>query len=126
METANQLIPAESQDPSTPSLLNTWPDYLGRYLQHLAVTGYTAQSRYHSQRYLQDFIAWAQPRGIGSPQSVSEQVFERYLVYLHQYRKSNGAPLAPNGQRCKIVPLRGFFQWCPQEPAAAPGPYGRL
>jgi integrase/recombinase XerD len=51
-------------------------------------------------------------------------VLERYQRWLYHYRKQDGAPLSVNGQRCKLVPLRGFFRWLtrsaeiPANPAA--------
>jgi len=82
-----------------------------RYLEALAVKGYTEQGRYNAERYLRDFIAWADVRSVTHPQHVTHAVLERYQHGLHYYRKKDGAPLAVASQRSKLVPLRGFFKW---------------
>ena len=82
-----------------------------RYLEHLAVRGYTEQGRYNVERYLRDFIGWADARSIAHAQYVTHSVLERYQRWLHHYRKKNGAPLSIASQRAKLVPLRGFFKW---------------
>lgn len=97
---------------------------LRRYLEHLGVRGYRPQGMATAERYIRDFIAWADERGVTHPQQVSRQVLERYQRHLYHHRKKDGSPLSVNGQRCKLVPLRGFFRWLtkvaeiPANPAA--------
>ena len=82
-----------------------------RYLEHRALIGCTAQGRLNTERYIRDFIIWADARSVTHPQHVSHAVLERYQRWLYYYRKEDGAPLAPSSLRSKIVPLRGFFKW---------------
>lgn len=82
-----------------------------RYLEHLAIKGYTQQGRISAERYIRDFIAWADARSVTHPQHVTHAVLERYQRWLHYYRKKDGAALAVASQRGKLVPLRGFFKW---------------
>ncbi|TCS37744.1 integrase/recombinase XerD [Paucimonas lemoignei] len=82
-----------------------------RYLEHLAVKGYTEQGRWGAERYIRDFIDWADARSVTHPQHVTRSVLERYQRWLHHYRKKDGAPLSIASQRSKLVPLRGFFKW---------------
>jgi integrase/recombinase XerD len=95
-----------------------------RYLDHLAVKGYTDYGRYNVERYLREFIAWADVRAVTHPQMVSRAVLERYQRSLVHYRKKDGNPLSAASQRSKLVPLRGFFKWLtrrgeiPANPAA--------
>ena len=95
-----------------------------RYVENLAIKGYTQQGRVSAERYLRDFIGWADARSVTHPQHVTHAVLERYQRFLHYYRKKNGAPLAVASQRSKLVPLRGFFKWLtrsgelPANPAA--------
>jgi integrase/recombinase XerD len=97
---------------------------LRRYLEHLGTRGYRPQGMATAERYIRDFIAWADERGVTHPAQVSRQVIERYQRWLYHYRKKDGAPLSVAGQRCKLVPLRGFFRWLtrageiPANPAA--------
>ena len=95
-----------------------------RYLEHLGTRGYRPMGMATAERYIRDFIAWADERGVTHPSQVSRQVLERYQRWLYHYRKRDGAPLSVAGQRCKLVPLRGFFRWLtktaeiPANPAA--------
>lgn len=84
---------------------------LHRYLEHLGVKGYTPMGRHNAERYIREFIVWADARGVTHPQQVSRAVLERYQRWLHHYRKADGEPLAVASRRSKIVPLRGFFKW---------------
>lgn len=95
-----------------------------RYLEHLGTRGYRPMGMATAERYIRDFIAWADERGVTHPSQVSRQVLERYQRWLYHYRKRDGSPLSVAGQRCKLVPLRGFFRWLtktaeiPANPAA--------
>lgn len=82
-----------------------------RYIEHLGTRGYRPSGIATAERYLRDFILWTDERGVTHPQQVSRQVIERYQRWLYHYRKANGEPLSVAGQRCKLVPLRGFFRW---------------
>jgi integrase/recombinase XerD len=97
---------------------------LNRYLEHLGTRGYRPMGIATAQRYIRDFIDWCQERGVVHPSQVSRQVVERYQRWLYHYRKKDGTPLSIAGQRCKLVPLRGYFRWLtrqgeiPANPAA--------
>jgi integrase/recombinase XerD len=97
---------------------------LHRYIEHLGTRGYRPQGMATAERYIRDFIAWAGERGVTHPSQVSRQVIERYQRWLYHYRKRDGEPLSIAGQRCKLVPLRGWFKWLtrrgeiPANPAA--------
>jgi integrase/recombinase XerD len=82
-----------------------------RYLEHLGVRGYRAQGMDTAERYIRDFIGWADERGVTHPSQVTRPVLERYQRWLYHYRKRNGEPLSIASQRAKIVPLKGFFKW---------------
>jgi len=95
-----------------------------RFVEHRAVQGSTESGLYSIERYLRDFIDWADARSVTHPEHVSQAVLERYQRYLHYYRKKDGAALSIASRRAKIVPLRGFFKWLtrtgqiPANPAA--------
>lgn len=95
-----------------------------RYVEHRAIQGSTEQSLFGTERYIRDFIAWADARAITHPQHVSRAVLERYQRFLYHYRKKDGAPLSVASQRAKLVPVRGWFKWLtrsgviPANPAA--------
>jgi len=96
---------------SQPHAVHGLPAALHRYLEHLAVKGYTVQGRGNVERYVRDFIVWADARSVTHPQHVTRSVLERYQRWLYYYRKKDGAALAIASQRSKLVPLRGFFKW---------------
>src|SRR5437870_4502809 len=75
-----------------------------RYLEHLGVKGYTEQGRYGVERYVRDFIEWADERGVTHPTQVSRAVLERYQRFLFHYRKKDGEPLSVSSRRSKITP----------------------
>ena len=109
---------------STPGDLQGLTAALNRYLEHLGTRGYRPMGIATAQRYIRDFIGWCQERGVNHPSQVSRQVVERYQRWLYHYRKKDGTPLSIAGQRCKLVPLRGYFRWLtrqgeiPANPAA--------
>ena len=82
-----------------------------RFLEHKAVIGSTEAGLFSAERYIRDFIIWADERSVTHPQHVSRPVLERYQRWLHHYRKKDGAPLSIASQRAKLVPLRAWFKW---------------
>lgn len=95
-----------------------------RFIEHRSVLGATEASLYNLERYIRDFMVWADERAVTHPQQVTQAVLERYQRWLYHYRKANGAPLSISSRRGKIVPLRVFFKWLtrtgeiPANPAA--------
>ena len=95
-----------------------------RFIEHRAVQGSTESGLYSIERYLRDFIDWADARSVTHPEHVSQAILERYQRYLYYYRKKDGAALSVASRRAKIVPLRSFFKWLtrtgqiPANPAA--------
>jgi integrase/recombinase XerD len=82
-----------------------------RFIEYRAVVGSTESGLYSSERYIRDFIAWADARAVSHPEHVSQAVLERYQRWLHHYRKKDGAPLSVSSRRSKITPLKSFFKW---------------
>lgn len=82
-----------------------------RFLEHRGIIGSTESSLYNLERYIRDFIAWADARSVTYPEHVSQAVLERYQRHLYYYRKKDGAALSIASRRAKIVPLRSFFKW---------------
>jgi site-specific recombinase XerD len=97
-----------------------------RYLEYLAVRGYTDQGRYNVERYIRDFIGWADARSVTHPQHVTHSVLERYHRALHYHRKKDGASLSITSQRAKLVPLRGLFKWLTRSGELSANPASEL
>jgi integrase/recombinase XerD len=97
-----------------------------RYVEHRAMLGSTELGLYSIERYLRDFIAWCDERSVTHPQHVSRAVLERYQRWLYHYRKADGAPLSVASQRCKLVPLRGWFKWLTRSGAIPANPAADL
>lgn len=116
--------PRDAHGPRSPQAALGLTAAMHRYLEALGVKGYRPMGIATAGRYVLDFIGWAEERGVGHPSQVSRAVLERYQRWLHHYRKKDGMPLSIAGQRCKLVPLRGFFKWLtrvgeiPANPAA--------
>jgi integrase/recombinase XerD len=103
--------PNDARGPRSPQAALGLTAAMHRYLQALGVKGYRPMGIATAERYIRDFIAWAEVRGLSHPSQVSRAVLERYQRFLFHYRKKDGMPLSISGQRCKLVPLRGFFKW---------------
>ena len=82
-----------------------------RFIEYRGMMGGTESSLYSLERYIRDFISWADARSVTHPQHVTHSVLERYQRALYYYRKKDGAPLSVASQRAKLVPLRSFFKW---------------
>ena len=95
-----------------------------RFIEHRAVLGATETSLRNTERYLRDFIEWADARSVTHPEHVTMAVLERYQRWLYYYRKHDGMPLSVVSQRAKVMPLRALFKWLtrtgqlPANPAA--------
>jgi integrase/recombinase XerD len=95
-----------------------------RFIEHRGIKGATESSLYNLERYIRDFIGWADERAVTHPEHVTQAVLERYQRWLYHYRKADGAPLSVASRRGKLVPLRAFFKWLtrsgqiPANPAA--------
>lgn len=95
-----------------------------RFIEYRAVIGCTESGLYSAERYIRDFIVWADARSVTHPQHVTQAVLERYQRWLYHYRKKDGAPLSVASRRSKITPLKSFFKWLtrtgqlPANPAA--------
>ena len=124
---------ARSSDPSRPRFGKQVGDprdarglyaAMRRFIEHRGVQGATDSSLYNLERYIRDFIGWADERAVTHPEHVTQAVLERYQRWLYHYRKADGAPLSVASRRGKLVPLRAFFKWLtrsgqiPANPAA--------
>ena len=86
-------------------------DLLARFVEYTKVQNYSPRTVQHRHDYISVFIAWADQRGLSSPNEVTKPVLERYKTFLHNYRKRNGDPLSIRSQVIQLIQLRAWFKW---------------
>src|SRR5580704_11459953 len=97
---------------------------LDKYLQHLAVKGFSESTLRVRRVHMEMFLKWCRRNGISAPSRVTRTSLESYQRYLFQYRKKDGQPLAVASQHSRLAPLKVWFRWLtqreyiPQDPAA--------
>jgi integrase/recombinase XerD len=81
------------------------------FLEWMRMRNYSEQTVIHRERYLRDFIAWLEIRGVLRPSEVNRPILERYQRHLYHYRKQNGQPLSFRTQLHYLIPVRQLFKW---------------
>jgi integrase/recombinase XerD len=95
-----------------------------KYLQHLAVKGFSESTLRVRRIYMNMFLSWCRKSRITAPTKVTRASLESYQRYLFQYRKKDGQPLAVASQHSRLAPLKVWFKWLTyrkyigQDPAA--------
>jgi len=95
-----------------------------RYLQYLAVKGFTESTLRVRRVHMEMFLTWCRRSRITAPTQVTRTSLESYQRYLFHYRKKDGQPLAVASQHSRLAPLKVWFKWLthrkyiPQDPAA--------
>lgn len=57
------------------------------------------------------FLSWCRKRGIATSARVTRTLLETYQLFLFQYRKKDGQPLAVASQHSRLAPLKVWFNW---------------
>jgi integrase/recombinase XerD len=97
---------------------------LDKYLQHLAVKGFSESTLRVRRIYMNMFLSWCKRSRITAPTKVTRTSLESYQRYLFNYRKKDGQPLAVASQHSRLAPLKVWFKWLThrkyigQDPAA--------
>jgi integrase/recombinase XerD len=97
---------------------------LDKYLQHLAVKGFSESTLRVRRVHMEMFLSWCRRSRITTPIQVTQTSLESYQRYLFHYRKKDGQPLAVASQHSRLAPLKVWFKWStyrkyiPQDPAA--------
>ncbi|MFC5491364.1 site-specific tyrosine recombinase XerC [Dokdonella soli] len=106
---------------SAPDSMAAW---MRRYLDALAVQGYSEDLLRARRQTLAVFLEWCGDRGLARPAEITLPILERYQRHLFQWRKADGEPLSLRGQALAITHLRHWFRWqvrhhhLPTNPAA--------
>jgi integrase/recombinase XerD len=84
---------------------------MDRYLQHLAVKGFSESTLRVRRVHMEMFLKWCRRTRTTSPGQVTRTSLESYQRYLFQYRKKDGQPLAVASQHSQLAPLKVWFKW---------------
>jgi integrase/recombinase XerD len=84
---------------------------LEKYLQHLAVKGFSESTLRVRRVYMEMFLSWCRRNRILVLAQVTRTSLESYQRYLFQYRKKDGQPLAVASQHSRLAPLKVWFKW---------------
>ena len=109
--------------PSPPDSLAAW---IRRYVSHLETQHRSLADQRTRRSRLAHFHAWCSERGIEQPQAVTHAHVQRFQRHLFLYRKTNGAPIAVNGQRIALFTVETFFRWLVRQRVLASNPASDL
>ncbi len=84
---------------------------LDKYLQYLAVKGFTESTLRVRSVHMEMFLTWCRKNRISVPVEVTRTTLESYQRYLFHYRKRDGQPLAVTSQHSRLAPLKVWFKW---------------
>ena len=84
---------------------------LDKYLEHLAVKGFSESTLRVRRVYMEMFLSWCRRNRILAPAQVTRTCLETYQRYLFQYRKKDAQPLAIASQHSRLAPLKVWFKW---------------
>jgi integrase/recombinase XerD len=97
---------------------------LDRYLQHLAMKGFSDTTLRVRRVHMEMFLKWCRTGRATTPNQITRTSLESYQRYLFQYRKKDSQPLAVASQHSRLAPLKVWFKWLahrkyiPFDPAA--------
>jgi len=98
-------------NPHDPAPGNPLHAYLDAYCEWALAAGNSPHTMATRRAAVLRFIVWCDERAITAPTQITRPVLERYQRTLHQYRKSNGAPLSVIAQLGLLNALTAWFRW---------------
>lgn len=98
-------------NPHDPAPGNPLHAYLDAYCEWALAAGFSPHTMATRRAAVLRFIVWCDERSITAPTQITRSVLERYQRALHQYRKSNGAPLSVIAQLGLLNALTAWFRW---------------
>ena len=99
-------------------------ELLEKYLQHLAVRGFSESTLRVRRIYMEVFLKWCRRCRATAANQITRTSLESYQRYLFQYKKKDAQPLAVASQHSRLAPLKVWFKWLtqrkyiPKDPAA--------
>ncbi|MGC2831951.1 MAG: site-specific tyrosine recombinase XerC [Candidatus Acidiferrum sp.] len=100
-----------TRQPLNTSPRNTLAQLLDKYLQHLAVKGFSESTLRVRRVHMEMFLKWCSRNRISAPTKITRTSIESYQRYLFQYKKKDGQPLAVASQHSRLAPLKVWFKW---------------
>jgi integrase/recombinase XerD len=73
-----------------------------KYLQHLAVKGFSENTLRVRRIYMEMFLNWCRRCRATAANQITRTSLENYQRYLFQYKKKDGQPLAVAGQHSRL------------------------
>jgi integrase/recombinase XerD len=101
----------KNQHPHDPAPGHPLHPYLDAYCEWALAAGFSEHTMATRRFAVLRFIVWCDERGITRPVEVTRPMLERYQRTLHQYRKSDGAPLSVLAQLGLLNALVAWFRW---------------
>ncbi len=99
---------------------------MAKYLEWLAVKGYSETTLTHLENGLILFARWCEDRGLKRPQEVTRAVLELFQRHLFYYRRPNGLPLTARTQGARLSALKGLFKWATRQNHVQANPASEL
>jgi integrase/recombinase XerD len=84
---------------------------LERYLQYLAMKGFTESTLRVRRAHMMMFLSWCKKSAVGKPTQLTKTILEDYQRHLYHYRKRDGQPLAVASQYSRLAPLKVWCKW---------------
>ena len=97
--------------PFDPAPGNPLHAYLDTWIEWALAAGFSEHTMRTRRFAVLRFIVWCDERGITTPTEITRPMLERYQRTLHQYRKTNGAPLSVIAQLGLLNALVAWFRW---------------
>lgn len=98
-------------NPYDPAPGNPLHAYFDAYCEWALAAGFSEHTMASRRAAVRRFIVWCDERGLTAPMDITRPMLERYQRTLHQYRKTNGAPLSVIAQLGLLNALVAWFRW---------------
>ncbi|PHM35994.1 integrase/recombinase [Xenorhabdus mauleonii] len=93
------------------SRFTTLRQQLDAYLDTQTAQGKSPRTLESYRERLLPFVDWCEQRSVCYAAQVTLVLLESWQRYLRAYRKVDGQPYSPNGQRERLSTLRLWFRW---------------
>jgi integrase/recombinase XerD len=87
----------------------------GRYLEHLRVRNFSADTIYGRGKMLRYFRRFCEQLGLTQARQITRTVILNYQSYLFHYRKDDGTALTVGTQKAWLAAVASFFSWLTKE-----------